>query len=150
MARECAETKILRIPSRRAQRALVRVAPAARKLDLREQRGDALCSLASRQEEREEDKGAEEKGRGRERKRERRRSRDERPQSTQHRPAKIAWNTPGIYYPHGCSCGRRRPPLGREVAGTGTAPRGREACPRWITKGKKIFKICPRRDHPEL
>lgn len=32
------ETKILRTPSRRAQRALVRVAPAARKLDLREQR----------------------------------------------------------------------------------------------------------------
>lgn len=70
MARECAETKILRIPSRRAQRALVRVAPAARKLDLGEQRSDALCSLASRQEEREEDKGAEEKGRGRERERE--------------------------------------------------------------------------------
>lgn len=35
LARECAKTKILRIPSRRAQRALVRVAPAVRKLDPR-------------------------------------------------------------------------------------------------------------------
>ncbi|KAL2746733.1 hypothetical protein V1477_005103 [Vespula maculifrons] len=44
----------------------------------------------------------------------RRRSCDERPQSTQHRPAKIAWNTAGIYYPHGCSM-RWHPPLGQEV-----------------------------------
>lgn len=50
----------------------------------------------------------------------RRRTRDERPQSTQHRLAKIAWNTPGIYYPHGCSATARRPPLGQGVAHSGT------------------------------
>jgi len=49
----------------------------------------------------------------------RRRTRDERPQSTQHRPAKIAWNTPGIYYPHGCS-GAASSSLGQEVAHCGT------------------------------
>ena len=44
LARECAKTKILRIPSRRAQRALVRVAPAVRKLDLRECSGVYRCT----------------------------------------------------------------------------------------------------------
>lgn len=52
LARECAKTKILRAPSRRAQRALVRVAPAVRKLEPRECSG-AHCRalLAARNEE---------------------------------------------------------------------------------------------------
>lgn len=55
----------------------------------------------------------------------RRRTRDERPQSTQHRPAKIAWNTPGIYYPHGgVPAGRgASTTLGQGVAYPGTAPK---------------------------
>lgn len=55
---------------------------------------------------------------------------NERPQSTQHSIAKIAWNTPRIYYPHGCSSVVQRPPLGQEVAElwNGYGPGGREAC----------------------
>lgn len=86
---------------------------------------------------------------------ERRRSRDERPQSTQHRLAKIAWNTPGIYYPLGCSC-RRRPPLGQEVAGSGTDTARRKRSVPSITKSSRGFTVAfagiesNAKDHPEL
>lgn len=115
------ETKILRTPSRRAQRALVRVAPAARKLDLREQRRGPRAAARRGQR-----RGGGGEGEGA--------MNDRNQRNTA--PRKL----PGIrpaYYPHGCSCGRGVH-SGREV-GADEAPRGREACPRWIAKGSRGF-----------
>jgi len=70
LARECAKTKILRTPSRRAQRALVRVAPAVRKLEPRVQQ--RALPRASRGAERRDSAGEWPRERGRARRRRRR------------------------------------------------------------------------------
>lgn len=70
----------------------------------------------------------------------RRRTRDERPQSTQHRPAKIAWNTPGIYYPHrgGFPQGAARPPRWVKGSRTPEWPRRKRSVP---VKSRTIGRV---------
>lgn len=116
------ETKILRIPSRRAQRALVRVAPAARKLDLREQRRGPRAAARRGQR-----RGGGGEGEGA--------MNDRNQRNTA--PRKLPGIRPAYIIRTGVPAGGGVH-SGREV-GAVEAPRGREACPRWIAKGSRGF-----------